>query len=35
MYKTSTGDVRLPQTQGGGEFRLTTNTGDIKIEIAG
>lgn len=35
MYKTSTGDVRLPQTQSGGEFRLTTSTGDIKIEIAG
>ena len=35
VYKTSTGKVSLPQTQSGGEFRLTTSTGDIKIEIAG
>lgn len=31
--KTSTGNVRVPETKDGGRCEITTDTGDIKIEI--
>ena len=33
IYKTDTGDVDLPRTQSGGRCDITTDTGDIRINV--
>jgi DUF4097 and DUF4098 domain-containing protein YvlB len=34
ITKTDTGNVRVPSSRGGGRCEITTDTGDIKIDIA-
>ena len=35
VTKTSTGDVRVPNTASGGKCTITTSTGDIRITVDG
>ena len=33
VHRTSTGDIKLPETTTGGKCKISTDTGDIKISI--
>ena len=33
IAKTDTGEIKVPETTSGGKCKITTDTGDIKIEI--